>query len=251
MMTSKKPIAIPVAVMFALIAMTNMANAQTRSSDWNHNIAVYMLGASLDGQITVGPLTADVNMSMSDVFSNLDMGAMAAYRGEKGRWAVMADMIYMDLGTTVEGPLGFETDVGFDQWLLELDGSYRLSRVTELLFGVRYVGLSGDALFHGPIQDRRVDYDKSWVDPLVGLRFPIPLGKKWTFVGRGDIGGFGIGSEFTWHVLATVRFQVSRTVSLAAGYRLVDFDYEDGEGLSLFKFDMQEGGPGVGVIFSF
>ena len=85
-----KTATVSVVVIFALIGAASVSNAQTGSSDWHHNIAVYALGAALDGEIALGPFTADVNMSASDVFSNLDMGAMAAYRGEKGRWAVMA-----------------------------------------------------------------------------------------------------------------------------------------------------------------
>ncbi len=34
--------------------------------------------------------------------------------------------------------------------------------------------------------------EASWVDPLVSLNYVIPIGGKWTYTLRGDVGGFGV-----------------------------------------------------------
>ena len=34
--------------------------------------------------------------------------------------------------------------------------------------------------------------DASWVDPLVSLNYVVPIGGKWTYTLRGDVGGFGV-----------------------------------------------------------
>ena len=36
---------------------------------------------------------------------------------------------------------------------------------------------------------------KSWLDPLVGVRFNHEFNDRWSVVLRGDVGGFGVSSE--------------------------------------------------------
>jgi hypothetical protein len=89
------------------------------------------------------------------------------------------------------------------------------------------------------------------VDPLVGGRIILPIGKRWSFYARGDVGGFGVGSDLSWN--ATVAFSVKATehVSFQFGYRALDIDYEDGEGSDKFAFDAMLAGPGGAVTFHF
>lgn len=64
---------------------------------------------------------------------------------------------------------------------------------------------------------------------------------------RGDIGGFGAGSDFTWHVNGLVHFQPWRYVAIIVGYRVLDQDYEEGSGVNRFKYDMRISGPLAGL----
>ena len=41
-----------------------------------------------------------------------------------------------------------------------------------------------------------------WVDPVVGGRIRYNLVPGQDFILRGDVGGFGVGSQFTWNALA-------------------------------------------------
>jgi len=65
------------------------------------------------------------------------------------------------------------------------------------------------------------------------------------------VGGFGVGSEFTWNLVGTLQYHLSRTVSLGVGYRALDIDYEQGSGASRFKFDVLMHGPVPGAVFHF
>ena len=58
-----------------------------------------------------------------------------------------------------------------------------------------------------------------------------------------------MGSDFTWNVSALVHFQPWKYASIIAGYRVLDQDYEDGTGLSRFKYDMRLAGPVLGLNF--
>jgi hypothetical protein len=68
---------------------------------------------------------------------------------------------------------------------------------------------------------------------------------------RGDIGGFGVGSCFTWHMAAILAYQVSQRISLGAGDRMLDINYTEGKGSDQFTFDVQMRGPMLGFAIPF
>jgi opacity protein-like surface antigen len=94
---------------------------------------------------------------------------------------------------------------------------------------------------------------QDWVDPIIGVRLTTGLTEKLSLRVRGDIGGFGIGSasDLVWNVVAVLGYQVSRRITLAAGYRILDVDYDKGSGLRLFEYDVTTSGPVVGLAFRF
>jgi len=49
-----------------------------------------------------------------------------------------------------------------------------------------------------------VDGSESWVDPLIGSRIGLGLTDRWTIGGEANVGGFGVGSDFTWNAQAAV-----------------------------------------------
>jgi len=77
------------------------AAAQAASDDWDVVVAPYLMGASMSGATTVRGLTVDIDASASDVFSNLQFGAMGLVVARKGDWGFGTDLIWMALGTTV------------------------------------------------------------------------------------------------------------------------------------------------------
>ncbi len=68
---------------------------------------------------------------------------------------------------------------------------------------------------------------------------------------RGDIGGFGVGSDFAWQAIATLRWQFSPRTGVGLAYRHLDMDYEDGKGANRFLYDVATSGPALGVVFTF
>ena len=63
--------------------------------------APYLMGAAMSGAATVRGFEVDVDLSASDIFSNLQFGAMGLVVARKGGWGVASDSIWMALGTTV------------------------------------------------------------------------------------------------------------------------------------------------------
>jgi opacity protein-like surface antigen len=92
-----------------------------------------------------------------------------------------------------------------------------------------------------------VSADKTWTDPIIGARAQWNINDKWFLAGKGDIGGFGVGSDFAWNLQATVGYQFTETISAELGYRYYQTDYSDGG----FVYDMAESGLYTGVNFRF
>ena len=86
---------------------------------------------------------------------------------------------------------------------------------------------------------------------MIGLNYRLPFGDKWTFDLRGDVGGFGIGSDLTLHGWVKFARQNSESFPWCFGYRYIAYDYETGSGPNFQRYDLQQHGPGIGVAWSF
>ena len=85
----------------------------------------------------------------------------------------------------------------------------------DVLAGGRYVDLDSGITVENALD---VDRSQDWLDPFVGGRLTVNLIDRLSVSVRGDIGGFGVGSHFTWNMAAILRYQVSPRVSAGVGY---------------------------------
>ena len=224
-------------------ALLASVSVQAQDEGWVVDVSVFMLGAAMDGTIGIAGHDADIDVSFSDIVENLEMGGMGSMRVARGRWAFTTEVIYMGLG----GSNGaFTADV--DQWNVEPSASFRVSDRFETIVGLRYTSLSAD--IRGPF-GRNPSGTVDWWDPIIGARWILPIGEAWTFNLRGDVGGFGVGSDFAWQLFPYMVWQFGERASMQAGYRAVLGDYDEGSGLSEFKYDVVTQGPQLGVIFRF
>jgi len=90
-----------------------------------------------------------------------------------------------------------------------------------------------------------------WWDPIVGGRYTYPFRDDLSFDLRGDIGGFGVGSDLAWQLYPYVKWQFGERASLQAGFRWLSADYEEGSGLNQFLYDVVSEGAQVGVTLRF
>jgi hypothetical protein len=93
----------------------------------------------------------------------------------------------------------------------------------------------------------------NWADPMIGVRWEVPLVDRVTLHFRGDIGGFGVSSQLIWGLIGDARYWLpwkpwSIQLWLDAGYRAAAFDRHFGEGNSI---NLQFRGPygGLGFLF--
>ncbi len=220
------------------------AAAQVPSDEWDVTVAPYFMGAAMSGTTTVRGREVDVDVSASDIFSNLQFGAMGLVVARKGNWGLGGDAIWMALGTTVRN-----TNVDFNQGAFSFYGLRRLGSAADLTIGLRVNTLQGKLQFKALGVD--VSQDQTWVDPLVGLTLRSPSEHRVRLQVYTEIGGFGAGSDFTWQVFPTLGFKLSERFSLEVGYRWLDLDYEAGDGNERFAYDVLTQGPIGGFAFRF
>jgi hypothetical protein len=178
---------------------------------------------------------------------------MANYRGESPKFAVTADVMYTALGTEVDGPAGFATaKIEAKEWLVTATANWRPTPILDVFAGLRLTSLT-DTLTLTPDRgsERSAKLSETWVDPIVGARVKAPIGKGWSLEGYGDIGGFGVGSDFTWMLQARVNWQASKKVGFGLGYRALYQDYSTGSGLDFFSWNVTTQGPLATVNVSF
>lgn len=243
------------AALAATMMMTCAAQAQAQdrdSSEWRQTFYLYGMGVQIDGEAQIGPLTVPVDVSISDMFDSLDFGAMAAYRIENGTWSFSGDFTYMDLGfsqTTQQGRASASLDTR--QITVMATVGRRLSPRLEALFSLAYFDLSTDLNVRVLQQQASASRDADWVDPLLGLNYRLPLDGKWTLDLRGDVGGFGVGSDLTLHGWVKMVRQNTDSFSWFVGYRYIGYDYETGSGANFQRYDLSQHGPGLGLAWSF
>ncbi|MCX6550626.1 MAG: hypothetical protein NTY02_06425, partial [Acidobacteria bacterium] len=213
----------------------------------------YLLGASMSGTAAVKRQEVTVDMSVSDIFGNLQFGAMGIVAARKGDWGVAGDAIWMSLGAngTAPGPLAkVSASADMNQGAFAFYGLRRLSPVADLMFGARVNTLQANFRINGPLAVRSVDGSKTWVDPIVGLQLHSPEnGRRWHAQVYTEIGGFGAGSTFTWQIFPTVGVDLTKRASLECGYRWLNLNYSTGENTTLFKYDVLTQGPVLGFRF--
>jgi hypothetical protein len=229
------------------------AQAQTAPDKWEVELTPYLWAAGMDGTMAVGPKEASVSVGFQDLLKSLDFGFMGRFEARNDRWSLASDLVYTNLGKDAQ-----LTDAGADVGAVVLDtkmlvvegtAGYRLGRSpVEAVAGARIYSVKAD------VQADRVGELASgsggWVDPIVGLRLRKWVGgDKWLVALRGDVGGFGVGSDFAWALSAGLGYRLNRSLTLSAGYRAWNFDREGEREIS--KLDMTMGGFGLGMAIRF
>jgi hypothetical protein len=243
-----------VLVFLVVVAAAAPASAQAPADGWRITVAPYFMGAAMNGTTAVAGQELTIDMSASDIFSNLQFGAMGVVVARKGNWGVGGDAIWMALGAngTSPGPAAITGSADVSQGAFAFYGVRRLAPAADLFFGGRVNYLSTNLRINAPLQVRSADGSKTWFDPIVGLQVHTPnAGGRWHAQLYAEFGGFGVGSSFTWQIFPTVGVNLSKRASLEFGYRWLDIDYSSGEAATLFKYDVLTQGPILGFAFKF
>lgn len=243
------------------VAGTCKAWAEEWQSDWALQMTPYVWAAGLKGDISPFRRAPDISVekSFSDVLEDLNVAAFLNVYGRHGRFVAVGDLLYVD--TTDARQVGAlpvigqipTLDVSIDSRQVSgtLMGGYQLYATPDanfaLLAGFRAWDISNAVTVITPIGAASYEESFSWVDPIVGARAFVRLADRLSLQVQADIGGFGAGSERTWQALGTLNYELTEHLSVSAGYKVLDTDYEsDGH---LFDTTLQ--GPALGITYRF
>jgi len=241
----------------------------TEANGWRVNFNTWIWLAGIDGDVGARGLTVDVSASFGDILDASD--SILAFSGRlevaKGRWGGFIDGMYMNLGVDdVTGPLGFaDIDVTFEMILIDFGATYRIGEWTpngeaarnsrditlDLYAGGRYTSLEIE-LDPAHLAARSRDLD--WLDPIVGGKLVLPINEKWHLATNGDIGGFGVESDFTWSVTGVIGYDFrlfDHPAAVYLGYRAIGWDFTEGSGSERFTWDLVQHGPILGFSLKF
>lgn len=221
---------------------------------WQFTLSPYAWAAGLNGSVGVGNVVSEVDLSFSDILDNFDIGAMMHFEARKGRWAFLFDGFWLKLQADADtpGPVFGGADIEVEELRLAALVSYRALEgptTLDLLAGVSYFSIDTDLDLLPRAQNIGASLNSSedWIDPVIGFHLRHELCERWSTMLRGEIGGFDVGSDFTWQVMAGVAYRTGESSEVFLGYRHLDIDYSDSD----FSYDTETSGLILGMNFSF
>jgi hypothetical protein len=95
-----------------------------------------------------------------------------------------------------------------------LPGEGKPSLSVDVLAGGRFADLGS-----GVTIENLIDIDRSgdWLDPFLSGRLKLDIIDRLSVTVRRDIGGFGVGSHFSWNMAAILANQASQRISMRQG----------------------------------
>jgi hypothetical protein len=261
-------------------------------SGWTYQFTPYGWVPWVSGDAVVRGRSFSVSETPIEVLEQLNMAWMSYQQAKNGPLTLFTDVIYASVASGgsfvtsktfsphVSGTIGAALAADYKYWIVEAGGTYEIASWNshgaryatpdtelELIAGGRYwhqeldvaLALAGTVDLDGLIVsgNRALAHSGGveWVDPFIGARIRFQPARGEEVVVRGDIGGFGAGSKFTWQALATYNWQVCTfgpmLIDGYAGWRALQVDYAQGAGVERYEFDVLQQGPVMGFTGRF
>ena len=251
---------------------------------WQFDLVFYAWLTSINGQIKTDAQKIDIDVGFVDLIEESDyiIPLMGYMELRNGRFSLFADGFYTETKFTQSG-VKEKTLIGDAKLKLKAKGSlvqtiafaelgatYEVARgagpagstaTLDLLAGARYWYVESDTKFKfnpklnlkrlGLTREGNFAVSKSgdldWIDPVIGARVRKEFDGAGAITLLGDIGGFGVGSEFTWQAFAGYSGNLwvgpTTTVGGMIGYRAMSFDYDGNSGTPVDNIEMLFHGP--------
>jgi outer membrane receptor protein involved in Fe transport len=213
----------------ACLAVALATPALAQDSGWSFALSPYAWTPGLTSSVETAWGTVEVDKSIGDVLSDLDLAFMGAFEARNGRWSLIADLFYANLSQSRPTPLGmlfsraeFETEAK----LLSGYAGYRVFEndqvALDAMVGLRINSVDLDiSLSPGLLQGQRFGASETWVDPLIGGRARFAITDRWFATALVDVGGFRGGSDLTWQIFGSLGYQFNERWSVQGGWRYV------------------------------
>jgi hypothetical protein len=227
------------------------------AEDWKTDLKVYLFLPWADfGVETAVGARLDTSLDPGDLVEALKFGLMFAGDTRRGTTSLLYDIFYTDLefAGSLAAPVPVNVDTNLKLLLASFGVGHDLERTesgfVQVFGGLRYVKLDNSVTLSGtgtPAAVVGVSRSDDYLEPLVGLRGRTQVGERTSLGGYMNVGGFGLGSEFTFDGYVGLDYAFSDTKTASVGVRYLSIDYEAANA----DLDVEMVGPVVGLAWSF
>lgn len=226
--------------LFAITAVCCLFNTSLQAQDsdsWEWRIIPYLWAMNMDGDMAIGPIEDDLDVSFSDIWDNMDIGGSVAGQFSKGAHGFHLDYTYLRLkpdANELPSPPFFQGSTVAPKITMNVvEGGYNwhFTDAQALIIGARYISLEMrmklDLTGPAPIEPDPLSAGPSWVDYFAGLQSRHQISDNWGFEFVGTVGAGG--SDFPWTVQAAFNRTFSNDNRLHMGFRVWGLDYSENE----------------------
>ena len=242
--------------LFAVAISFTSANAQAA---WEFKVSPYGWLAGLEGDLGTVPgvPSEEVSLSFGDIVDDLDYGVFLFASARNGPWSVFFDGSAVQTTATegIGGPIVDSVEVVSQTSNLALAVGHSVAQSdqynVDAYIGFRAWWLDNEITVKTQSATGLGTYkessDASWVDPLIGIAGQYAASDRWDLFGSAEVGGFGVGADLEWSVMAGATYAVTERFGLTMAWRYLAVDYEQ-DGI---VFDVTQSGPLLGATFRF
>jgi len=239
------------------ISTTESKPAFANGNTWEFRLIPYAWLIAMDTKATIRNHTVDSKISFSDILRDMNFAGQVHFEAQKGKLGFFLDPTYLKLSQNGTLRDGRDIRLQVEQWLVEFGGTYQLGKWPLEDKGKRSITV--DALGGGRFWHLHANLDTSsnfnpsktaqWVDPIIGARLKADVTERLLFNIQGDVGGFSVGSDFSWNALGVFGYRFTKDITGLIGYRALYVDYKTGT--SSIRYNVTIHGPIMGLSFSF
>jgi hypothetical protein len=225
----------------------------------NVTLSPYVWIAGISGTVTTPYQRVPeqtVSADFGDLWNNISGFAfMGAAEVRYGRFGIAADLLTLAIESGFDTPASRLFAGGSGRVTATFGtvmGIYRVVQAgpheLDLGAGIRAWSLSTRlTLDPGLLAGRTLKPSTDWVDPVLGAQYTYRFGPAWAASVQGDVGGFNVGSDLTWQLMATANWRPNTWLELRGGYRHLHVERrQDGT-----EFAISLSGPIVAASFRF
>ncbi len=245
------PLALALATSLGMAAPGHASQAAASGDAWRFQLTPYAWMAGLSGDVRplAGAPTIGTSRSFGDLLDDLDGAFFMTASARRDRWVLFGDLTWASLshegvlppGVAIEGKLSQRSFTAAAGYQAVSEPSHRL----DLLAGARAWRIEAEVAV--PALGLGASDTERWVDPILAARLRSTWTPLWSTLLHADIGGFGVGADTTWQLVATGNYQASDAFTLSAGYRHLAVDREEAG----TRIDVSMSGPLLGATWRF
>ena len=210
--------------------------------------------AGLHGNVGVRGQVVPVSISAGDLLKHLDIVLPLRWTACKPAQSYYVDLLYLRVSNamTCQDTPSETVQAQLKELILETAYGIRLNcsdvqRINALI-GVRFWDLSSELDYTWDVNpSAQFSGSKDWVDPIIGVDDYLLLNRRLVFAAQADIGGFGVGSHFSWQLYGGLKYTFSHAFMMGLEYRALYVDYTEGG----FTFDTTTEGPVITFDFTY